>query len=69
MKDLSLEKEHFIEIFLINKNQHKITINESLFGFMYENTIAPVSKEQLSMGNTFTNPVIILRKREFLNTA
>ena len=26
--------------------------------------IAPVNKEQLSTGNTFTNPVIILRKRE-----
>ena len=28
--------------------------------------IAPVNKEQLSTGNTFTNPVIILRKRESL---
>ena len=26
--------------------------------------IAPVNKEQLSTGNTFTNPVIILRKGE-----
>ena len=30
IKDLSLEKEHFIDIFLINKNQHKITINVGL---------------------------------------
>ena len=37
IKDLSLENEHFIDIFLINKNQHKITINEGLFGFMYQN--------------------------------
>ena len=28
--------------------------------------ISPVNKEQLSTGNTFTNPVIILRKRESL---
>ena len=28
--------------------------------------IAPVNKEQLSTGNTFTNPVIILRKGESL---
>ena len=26
--------------------------------------IAPVNREQLSTGNTFTNPVIILRKGE-----
>ena len=31
IKDLSLEKEHFIDIFLINKNQHKITINTITF--------------------------------------
>ena len=37
IKYLSLEKEHFIDIFLINKNQHKITINEWLIGFMYQN--------------------------------
>ena len=28
--------------------------------------ISPVNKEQLSTGNTFTNPVVILRKRESL---
>ena len=28
--------------------------------------ISPVNKEQLSTGNTFTNPVIILRKGESL---
>ena len=37
IKDLSLEKEHFIDIFLINKNQHKITINTGLLGFIYQN--------------------------------
>ena len=35
IKDLSLEKEHFIDIFLIIKNQHKITINVGLIDFMY----------------------------------
>ena len=34
IKDLSLEKELFIDIFLINKNQHKITINTGLLGFI-----------------------------------
>ena len=37
IKDLSLEKEHFIDIFLINKNNHKITINTRLLGFIYQN--------------------------------
>ena len=36
IKDLSLEKEHFIDIFLFKKNSHKITINEGLIGFMYQ---------------------------------
>ena len=31
--DLTTEKEHFMDIFLVNKNQHKITINEGLIGF------------------------------------
>ena len=31
-----------------------------------DDIIAPVNKEQLSTGNTFTNPVIILRKGESL---
>ena len=35
IKDLTTEKEHFMDIFLVNKNQHKITINEGLIGFMY----------------------------------
>ena len=37
IKDLSLETEHFIDIFLNNKNQHKITINTVLLGFIYSN--------------------------------
>ena len=37
IKDLSVEKEHFIDIFLINKNRHKITINKGLIGFMDQN--------------------------------
>ena len=35
--DLSLEKEHFIGIFIINKNQHEITIKIGLITFMYQN--------------------------------
>ena len=37
VKDLSLEKEHFVDIFLMNKNQHRITINNGLIGFIYQN--------------------------------
>ena len=37
IKDLTTETEHFMDIFLVNKNQHKITINEGLIGFMYQN--------------------------------
>ena len=37
IKDLLIEKEHFIDIFLINKKQHKVTINIGLIGFMYQN--------------------------------
>ena len=37
IKDLSIENEYFIDTFLINKNQHKITINVGLLGFMYQN--------------------------------
>ena len=31
-----------------------------------DNIIAPVNREQLSTGATFTNPVTILRKGEYL---
>ena len=37
IKDLSSKEENFIDIFLINRNQHKITINTGLIGFMYQN--------------------------------
>ena len=30
IKDLTTEKEHFMDTFLVNKNQHKIIINEGL---------------------------------------
>ena len=37
IKDLTTETEYFMDIFLVNKNQHKITINDGLIGFMYQN--------------------------------
>ena len=37
IKDLSSKEENFIDIFLINRNQHKITINTGLIGFMCQN--------------------------------
>ena len=47
IKDLSIEKEHFIDIFLINKNQHKVTINVGLIGFMYQNITFKQHKEEM----------------------
>ena len=44
---MSLEKEHFIDIFLINKNQHKITINVGLIDFMYQNIKFKQHKEEM----------------------
>ena len=34
IKDLTTEKEHLMDMFLVSKNQHKITINEGLIGFI-----------------------------------
>ena len=51
IKDLSIEKEHFIDIFLINKNQHKMTINVGLIGFMYQNITFKLHKEELYQTN------------------
>ena len=47
IKDLSIEKEHFIDIFLINKNQHKVTINVGLIGFMYQIITFKQHKEEM----------------------
>ena len=52
IKDLSIEKEHFIDIFLINKNQHKITINVDLIGFMYQNITFKQHKEEMYQTNS-----------------
>ena len=51
IKDLSIEKEHFIDIFLINKNQHKVTINVGLIGFMYQNITFKQHKEEMYQTN------------------
>ena len=52
IKDLSIEKEHFIDIFLINKNQHKVTINIGLIGFMYQNITFKQHKQELYHTNS-----------------
>ena len=52
IKDLSLEKKHFIDIFLINKNQHKLKINVSLLGFMYQNITFKQHKEEMYQTNS-----------------
>ena len=51
IKDLSIEKEHFIDIFLINKNQHKVTINVGLIGFMYQNITFKQHKDEMYQTN------------------
>ena len=52
IKDLSIKKEHFIDIFLINKNQHKVTINVGQIGFMYQNITFKQHKEELYQTNS-----------------
>ena len=51
IKDLSIEKERFIDIFLINKNQLKMTINVGLIGFMYQNITFNQHKEEMYQTN------------------
>ena len=51
-KDLSIEKERFIDLFLINKNQHKVTINVGQIGFMYQNITFKQHKEELYQTNS-----------------
>ena len=52
IKDLSLEKEHFIDIFLINKNQHKTTISTGLLGFTYQNITFREHNEKMYQTNS-----------------
>ena len=52
VKDLSLEKEHFIDVFLINKKQHKITINTELLGFIYQNITFRKHNEEMYQTNS-----------------
>ena len=52
IKDLSIEKEHFIDIFLIIKNQHKMTINVGLIGFMYQKFTFKQHKEEKYQTNS-----------------
>ena len=51
-KDLLIEKEHFIDIFLIKKNQHKRTINVGLIGFMYKYITFKQHKEEMYQMNS-----------------
>ena len=52
IKDLLIEKEHYIDIFLINKNQHKATISVGLIGFMYQNITFKQRKEEMYQTNS-----------------
>ena len=52
IKDLTKEKKHFMDIFLVNKNHHKITINEGLIGFMYQNITFRKQNEEMFQTNS-----------------
>ena len=52
IKDPTTEKEHFMDIFLVNKNQYKITINEGLIGFMYQNITFKKQNEEMYQTNS-----------------
>ena len=52
IKDLSIENEHFIDIFLINKNQHKVIINVGLIGLLYQNITFKQHKEEMYQTNS-----------------
>ena len=41
-----------MDIFLVNKNQHKITINEGLIGFMYQNIKLKKQNEEMYQTNS-----------------
>ena len=41
-----------MDIFLVKKNQHKITINEGLIGFMYQNITFKKEKEEIYQTNS-----------------
>ena len=43
VKDLSIENENFIDIYVINKTNHKIVIKNELIGFIYQNDIQNIS--------------------------
>ena len=52
IKDLLIEKEHFKDIFLINKNQHKVTINVGLISFLYQNITFKQHREEMYHTNS-----------------
>ena len=52
IKDLLIEQEHFKDIFLINKNQHKVTINVGLISFLYQNITFKQHKEEMYQTNS-----------------
>ena len=52
IKDLTTEKQHFMDIFLVNKNQHKITINKGLIGFMYQNITFKKQNDEMNQTNS-----------------
>ena len=37
IKDLTKENENFADIYLINKNNHKMILKNELIGFIYQN--------------------------------
>ena len=52
IKDLLIERERFIDVFLINKNQHNMTINIGLIDFMYQNITFTYHKKEMYQTNS-----------------
>ena len=52
IKDFTADEEYFIDILLINKNRHRITINTGLIGFMNRNIAFKRQNEEIYQTNS-----------------
>ena len=52
IKDFTADEEYFIDILLINKNRHRITINTGLIGFMNRNITFKRQNEEIYQTNS-----------------
>ena len=67
IKDFTADEEYFIDILLINKNRHRITINTGLIGFMNRNITFKRQNEEIYQKisiDLFTALYHLIRKRK-----